>query len=127
MGIQKSKTRKLKLHGYDQDVDLDDPLHVYGSERSKIESMGESKDNESLSNKFYISKNLILWSVTEEMAIHIEDILARRTRCLFLDAKETLRIAPKVAEIMAGALDKDEDWIAQELKNFNLISKNYIL
>jgi glycerol-3-phosphate dehydrogenase len=44
-----------------------------------------------------------------------------------LDAKETLRIAPKVAEIMAGALDKDEDWIAQELKNFNLISKNYIL
>lgn len=124
---QKSKTRKLKLHGYDQNVDLDDPLHVYGSERSKIESMGESKDNESLSNKFYISKNLILWSVTEEMAIHIEDILARRARCLFLDAKETLRIAPKVAEIMAGALDKDEDWIAQELKNFNLISKNYIL
>ena len=124
---QKSKTRKLKLHGYDQDVDLDDPLHVYGFERSKIESMGESKDNESLSNKFYISKNLILWSVTEEMAIHIEDILARRARCLFLDAKETLRIAPKVAEIMAGALDKDEDWIAQELKNFNLISKNYIL
>ena len=124
---QKSKTRKLKLHGYVQDGDLDDPLHVYGSERSKIESMGEYKDNESLSNKFYISKNLILWSVTEEMAIHIEDILARRARCLFLDAKETLRIAPKVAEIMAGALDKDEDWIAQELKNFNLISKNYIL
>ena len=89
--------------------------------------MGESKDHESLSDKVYISKNLILWSVTEEMAVHIEDILARRIRCLFLDAKETLRIAPKVAEIMAGALDKDEDWIAQELKNFNLISKNYIL
>ena len=68
--------------------------------------MGKPQDNESLSNKFYISKNLILWSVEHEMAIHIEDALARRTRCLFLDAKETLRIAPKVCKIMATALKK---------------------
>ena len=61
------------------------------------------------------------------MAIHLEDVLARRIRCLFLDAKETFKIAPKVAEIMAEALQKDEDWIANELKEFNTITQNYII
>ena len=124
---QKCKTKKLLLHGYDQDVDTYDPLGVYGSDRQKILVMGQPEDNESLSNKFYISKNLISWSVEQEMAVHLEDVLARRVRCLFLDARETLRIAPKVAKIMADALQKDDDWIANELKEFNTITQNYIL
>ena len=62
-----------------------------------------------------------------EMAMTLEDILARRTRCLFLDAYETEKIAPKVAEIMAIELKKEKKWIIQELKNFNLILKNYQL
>ena len=57
----------------------------------------------------------------------LEDVLARRTRCLFLDAYETEKIAPKVAEIMAIELKKEKKWIIQELKNFNLILKNYQL
>ena len=124
---EKCKTKKLLLHGYDENTEINDPLHVYGSEKKKIISMGKPEDNDSLSDKFYISKNLILWSVENEMAIHIEDVLARRVRCLFLDAKETLRIAPEVADIMATALHKDDRWIVQELKKFNTITKNYIL
>ena len=124
---QKCKTKKLLLHGYDEEADISDPLHVYGSDRKKIILMGQLEDNESLSEKFYISKNLILWSIEQEMAIHLEDVLARRTRCLFLDAKETFKIAPKVAEIMAEALQKDEDWIANELREFNTITQNYIV
>ncbi len=124
---KKCKTKKLLLYGHDDDAPTEDPLHVYGSEREKILSMGKSEDNDSLSEKFYISKNTILWGVQNEMAIHLEDVLARRVRCLFLDAEETLRIAPKVAGIMAIALEKDENWIAQELKQFKTLSKNYIL
>ena len=124
---QKCKTKKLLLHGYDENTDINDPLHVHGANRQKIISMGKPNDNNSLSDKFYISKNLILWCVENEMAIHIEDVLARRTRCLFLDAKETLRIAPEVAEIMATSLQKDFEWITQELKDFRAITQNYIL
>ncbi|MDG1942393.1 MAG: glycerol-3-phosphate dehydrogenase/oxidase [Flavobacteriaceae bacterium] len=124
---KKCKTKKLLLHGYDDDAPTEDPLHVYGSEREKILSMGKPEDNDSLSEKFYISKNTILWGVQNEMAIHLEDVLARRVRCLFLDAEETLRIAPKVAGIMAIALEKDENWVAQELKQFKTLSQNYIL
>ena len=124
---QKCKTKKLLLHGHDENTDINDPLNVYGADRHKIVSMGKPQDNNSLSDKFYISKNLILWGIENEMAIHIEDVLARRVRCLFLDAKETLRIAPKVAEIMAAALNKEDQWIVQELKEFNTITQNYIL
>ena len=89
--------------------------------------MGEDRDNESLSEKFYISKNLILWSVQNEMAIHLEDVLSRRVRCLFLDAEETIKIAPKVVKIMAKALNKDKSWITEELTKTNEIIKNYLI
>ena len=42
------------------------------------------------------------------MARTVEDILARRVRVLFLDAKAAIEIAPKVAEILAKELTKDE-------------------
>ena len=61
------------------------------------------------------------------MAHKLEDILARRTRCLFLDAYETEKIAPKVAEIMAEVLNKNKEWINGELEQFKLIIKNYQL
>ena len=61
------------------------------------------------------------------MAVKLEDILARRTRCLFLDAKETVKIAPKVLNIMKVFLNKDDDWEKKEFFNFTEISKNYIL
>ena len=41
------------------------------------------------------------------MARTVEDILARRVRTLFLDARATLEIIPMVAKILAKELDKD--------------------
>ena len=61
------------------------------------------------------------------MAVHLEDVLARRTRCLFLNAQATLDIAPQVAQIMAQEMGKDETWVDTELKLFTEIVKNYIL
>jgi len=53
--------------------------------------------------------------------------LTRRTRCVFLDSKESKRIAPIVAKKMADVLGKDDKWIDAELKNFNKLIKNYIV
>jgi glycerol-3-phosphate dehydrogenase len=80
-----------------------------------------------LSNKFFISENQILWAIEKEMAINLEDILARRTRCLFLNAFETEKIAPKVASIMAKKLGHNKTWIKNELTQFNSIIKKYQL
>ena len=37
------------------------------------------------------------------------------------------KIAPKVAEIMAEVLNKNQEWINEELEQFKLIIKNYQL
>ena len=80
---RKCKTERKKLYGFKKNVDWSDPMHVYGSMKKKVKSLGTENDNKSLSNKFYISNNIIEWSIIHEMALTVEDILARRTRCIF--------------------------------------------
>ncbi len=69
----------------------------------------------------------VIWAIREEMAMTIEDVLARRIRILFLDARAAIQMAPKVAEILAKELGKDEAWIKNELKDFNKTANKYIL
>ena len=124
---KKCKTRKLKLFGYQAGLSFDDPLHVYGSERTKVLSEGPEVQNKSLSDKYYISKNQILYSMRYEMAMRLEDVIARRVRALFLDARETQRLLPEIAQIMAKELHKDADWIKNEIKHTEQILKTYLL
>lgn len=66
-------------------------------------------------------------AVRDEMAVTVEDVLARRTRSLFLNAKAAVEIAPQVAEIMAKELGKDEIWIAEQLRQFDQAAQNYLI
>ena len=43
----------------------------------------------------------VVWAVRHEMARTVEDVLARRTRALLLDARASAEIAPAVAALMA--------------------------
>ena len=64
--------------------------------------------------------------IENEMAITVEDILTRRTRLLFLDAKLAMQIAPLVAQRMATILNEDEQWVQAEIDNFIQVAKNYL-
>ena len=68
----------------------------------------------------------IAWAVQQELCMTVEDALARRTRMLFLDATAAMEAAPSVANVMAGELDKNEDWVTDQINNFNLVAKNYL-
>lgn len=65
-------------------------------------------------------------AVTEEMCMTVEDFLSRRTRLLLLDAREAMEAAPKIADIMAIEMKKDENWIQQQIRDFNIVAKNYL-
>ena len=54
----------------------------------------------------------VVWAARHEMARTVEDVLARRTRALFLNARAAAAMAPEVARLMAGELgwDADEDF-----------------
>ena len=85
----------------------------------------DHKANESLSKKINITKNQILWGIKNEMALSLEDILARRTRCLFLDVFETEKLIDDVLDIMADVLNKNQKWKTQEKLSFLSLTKKY--
>ena len=60
-------------------------------------------------------------------AQNIEDVLARRVRMLFLDARAALKIAPKVASVLAAELGKDKTWEQAQIADFNRLARGYIL
>jgi glycerol-3-phosphate dehydrogenase len=119
-------SHSLPIHGYDYNSDWSNPLHVYGTDIEKIHKLDEA-GNESLSDQLYLTKNQIVWAVREEMAMTVEDVLARRSRALFLNAETTLALAPKVAKIIAEEAGHNQDWFDQQIKEFNALAQNYLL
>jgi glycerol-3-phosphate dehydrogenase len=69
----------------------------------------------------------VVFSIRFEMAQTVEDILARRTRLLFLDAKAALSSAQIVARLLAKELGKDEQWINEQITIFNQLAEQYLL
>jgi glycerol-3-phosphate dehydrogenase len=58
----------------------------------------------------------VLYAVSHEGALHLEDVLARRTRISIEYPHRGVECAPVVAELMASVLGWDEDTIAREIK-----------
>ena len=55
----------------------------------------------------------------------VEDVLARRTRTLFLNAAEAKNLAAQVAQIMAEEMREDQNWIKNQIENFTTLTHNY--
>ncbi len=67
----------------------------------------------------------VVWSARREMARTVEDVLARRSRWLFLDVRRSLAAAPQVAQLLARELGRDEVWQDQQLRDFQAIAAHY--
>ena len=117
-------THSLPIHGYDYNSDWSNPMHVYGTDIDKISALDE-EGNTSLSEAVHLTKNQIIWAVREEMAMTVEDVLARRTRTLFLNAAEAKNLVAQVAQIMADEMGEDQNWIENQIENFTTLTHNY--
>jgi glycerol-3-phosphate dehydrogenase len=62
----------------------------------------------------------IVWGVRHEMARTLEDVMARRTRSLTLNARAALEAAPEVARLMAVELTRGAAWEEDQLEQFRL-------
>ncbi len=120
-------TEHLKIHGHCTKTNFENPFYFYGSDEALLVQNINGSAEKWLSPKLKIHEQQVIWAVKKEMARTLEDVLGRRTRALFLDARESRRIAPAVAEIMAKVLDKDAQWQHAELEKFYNISHTYIL
>ncbi len=67
----------------------------------------------------------VVRAVRDEMAQTVEDVLARRTRALFLNAQAAIEMAPKVASIMAEEMGFGANWIKAQIDGFDRTSASY--
>lgn len=123
------KTKDLKIHGSTgAPGKTADHLSVYGTDAQGIKEL--IRENPTLGQKF--DENLpylkaeIIWAVRNEMARKVEDILARRLRILFLNAKAAIDMAPEVAALMAKELGHNTEWEANQVKEFTEIASKYL-
>jgi glycerol-3-phosphate dehydrogenase len=100
----------------------------YGSDRTLIEQLEDEQPawKGHLHPRLPYTVGEIVWAVRFEWARSVEDVLARRTRALFLDARASCEIAPRVAALMASELGLDHAWQFQELDRFNTVAANYL-
>jgi glycerol-3-phosphate dehydrogenase len=127
---QPSKTLEMRLHGWTMDSAgaAREWEQVYGSDLPMLSALS-SEDNalDSLIHpRLPFRMREVVWSARHEMARTVEDVLARRTRALFLDARAAIEAAPAVASLLAKELNRSEAWMAEDLANFVEVAKGYL-
>jgi len=122
-------TENFSIHGFQKNVDRNDPLYVYGNDRKEIERLIAERPElaERLHPRLSALKAEVVWAVRVELARTIEDVLARRLRSLLLDAKAAIDVAPEVARLVADELGKDEAWQQKQVKDFVQLANQYLL
>lgn len=126
-------TETLRLHGCMARTDPALPaaghLRMYGSDVAEVmQFLDEDPARRApLHPRLPYLCGQVQWAVRYEMARTLEDVLARRTRCLLLDARASIEAAPRVAALIAAELGRDQDWIDAQVRDYTALAEGYLL
>ncbi|WP_138431364.1 glycerol-3-phosphate dehydrogenase/oxidase [Fodinibius saliphilus] len=126
---RESVTENLRLHGWLKNSDAAEPFELYGSDALSLKKIAQ--EHEGWASRMH--PNLpytpaeVVWAARNEMARTVEDVLARRTRALLLDARASIEIADLVADLLAEELSRDEQWKSKQVAAYQELAKGYLL
>lgn len=125
---RESRTRHLRIHGWQEGVDRTDPLHVYGADAPALRELIRATPalGAELHARLPYVQAEVLWAARHEMARSVEDVLARRTRALLLDARASLEAAPLVAKLLAVEFGADARWQESQVTDYMALAKGYL-
>jgi glycerol-3-phosphate dehydrogenase len=120
-------TRHLNIHGFHPNAERFGDLAVYGSDAVEIHELVRAQPalDERLHPELPYRAAEVAWAARREMALTVEDVLARRTRALFLNARAAVAMAPRVAEILAAERRCDASWQARQVSAFRDLARGY--
>jgi glycerol-3-phosphate dehydrogenase len=122
-------TRGLRIHGYHETAEEFGELACYGADAPAVQALAARSP--ALAEKLhpelpYLAAEVV-WAARWEMARTVEDVLARRTRALFLNAPAALAMAPKVAALLAAELGRVPGWREQQVRSFTELARGYLV
>ena len=125
---KRCETEEMHIHGWTRAKSDKSNLAPYGCDALKIEAI--IKEDPSLAEPLYAGlpyqKAEVVWHAREEMARSVEDVLARRTRALLLNAKGSIEAASTAAELLAKELGKDEAWQSEQVAAYEQLARGYV-
>jgi len=125
-----STTLELKLHGWTAESGTaNSPWEsVYGSDLPALRTLSDNDPalDAHLHPRLPFKLREVIWAARHEMARTVEDVLARRTRALFLDARAAIEAAPTVACLLAKELMRSDAWREKSLADFVETAKGYL-
>lgn len=121
-------TRNLNIHGFHGAAEKFGPLAVYGADALAIQDL--IADDATLGVRLHPALPYcaaeVVWAARAELARTVEDVLARRTRALFLDARAAMAMAPQVAQLLAKELRRDGAWRDAQIAEFRSLARQYL-
>lgn len=124
----RSMTRHLRIHGWQETGGNGGLWADYGADAGLLARLAAENPSwgEPLHPKLTYRACEVIWGVRHEWARTVEDVLARRTRALFLDARASMEMAPRVAALMAAELGRDEEWQREQVESFCGLAAGYL-
>ena len=122
-------TKNLNIHGYTPNAASFGALSFYGTDAVAIRALvdGDAALGQKLDPELPYIAAEVVWAAREEMARSVEDVLARRTRALFLNSKAAVRMAPKAAQLLAKELGRDKAWESDQVEQFNKVAAGFMV
>ena len=122
-------TRELNIQGYHRHPERFGRLAPFGSDAPHVEAcMAEAPGwDEPLHPSLELTPGEVAWFARHEMARTVDDVLARRSRALLLDARAAAEAADSVARILAAELGRDAAWAGEEARSFRELARGYRL
>lgn len=129
LGGRPCRTYDLRIHGCPENT-MDEPgLGTYGSDAGAVRALAAARPEWAslIHPSLPYSVAEVVWAAREEMALTVEDVLARRTRALLLDARASIEVAPTVAKLMAAELGHPQDWEKRVVQDYIAVARRYLL
>lgn len=125
---RRSPTETLAIHGWTHEAIGVAHLRPYGSDARAVARLIAT--DPALAAPLHPSlpyqAGEVVWHGRHEMARTVEDVLARRTRALLLDAKASIEAAPRVADLLRRELGRDEAWEAEQIRAYTALARGYV-
>jgi len=122
-------TRNLNVHGFHRQSDNFGALSVYGADALLIQDLirAEPSLGTALHPALPYCGAEVVWAARVEMARTVEDVLARRTRALFLNARAAIEMAPETARLLSRELWQDDSWQRRQVEAFSALAEGYLV
>ena len=121
-------TAELAIHGATRAEIRAENLQPYGADAAALAALIASDPAwaQPLHPALPYQRGEVAWHARHEMARTVEDVLARRTRALLLDARAALEAAPLTARLLAAELGRDPAWERAQVAAFTALARGYI-